>query len=179
MKYKLLLCLFFAHFSYGQNQLEDSLIALTERMPDTSFTASYRWDNYKYQFNVTNKPNSATFELINKQKLYTDWRKIGGLSYFFGAWTTMIGHGYVKKDKVLHFIAGWSIGTLSYVVTKKIGVSIGIAAAAGILKEVGYDWLMKKGTPSVKDALWTGAGGFYGSITIPMFKTKPCKPILL
>lgn len=164
---------------FGQNQLEDSLIALSERMPDTSFTASYRWDNHKYVYSIANKQNSATFELLSKEKMYTDYRKIGGLAYFFGTWTAMVGHGYVQKDKVYHFIAGLGIGAISYSITKRVGVSIGIASGVGILKEWAWDGLMGKGTPSVKDAFWTGVGGAYGSITIPMFKVKPCKPILL
>ena len=176
---KTLLFVLFSFVSFSQNQLEDSLIALSERMPDTSFTASYRWDNYRYDYSITNRQNSATFELINKQKLYVDYRKIGGLAYFFGAWTAMVGHGYIQKDKVYHFVAGLGIGAISYSITKRVGVSIGIASGVGILKEWAWDGLMGKGTPSVKDAFWTGVGGAYGSITIPMFKVKPCKPILL
>lgn len=164
--------------SFGQNELEDSLIALSDRMPDTSFTASYRWDNYKYKYSIVNTYKSATFELISKEKLYTDYRKIGVLSYFFGAWAAMIGHDYIQKDKVLHFVSGWAIGAASYSITKRVVVSIGIASGVGVLKEVVYDGLMNKGTPSVNDAVWTGVGGFYGSITIPMFKVKPCKPVL-
>jgi hypothetical protein len=53
-----------------------------------------------------------------------------------------------------------------------------IAILAGVLKETVYDKLMKKGTPSIMDAAWTGVGGYYGSITIPMIKTKPVKPII-
>lgn len=175
------LLLLIPFISFGQNQLEDSLIALSERMPDASFTASYRWDNHKYVYSITNKQNSATFELMSKEKLYTDYRKIGGLAYFFGTWTAMVGHSYIQKDKVYHFAAGYGVGMLTYSVTKKHRIlkAVLMAAGVGILKETVYDSMMGKGIPSVKDAFWTGVGGAYGSITIPMFKIKPCKPILL
>lgn len=180
MKHLLLLIPF---VTFGQNQLEDSLIALSERMPDTSFTSSYRWDNYKYEYAITNNQRAATFELISKQKLYTDWRKIGGLSYFFGAWGLMLGHDAVQMDKVKHFTAGYAISMGSYLLLRKtkrpILKSNLIAILAGGLKEGVYDWYLKKGTPSIADGIWTGIGGFYGGVTIPMIKTKPCKPMLL
>lgn len=163
--------------SLGQNQLEDSLISLSDRLPDTSFTCSYKWDNYRYDYRITNEYRKATFELLGKEKLYTDWRKIGGMFYFFGTWSLMIGHDYIKKDKVKHFVAGYGISVGSYLLTKSIVKSNLIAIFTGVLKEVVWDGYLKKGTPSYKDALWTGVGGFYGSITIPMIKTKPCKPL--
>lgn len=125
---------------------------------------------------------SASFELVGEKKLFTDYRKIGGLSYFFGAWAAMVGHGYIQNDKVKHFAVGHGIGMLTYAVTKKnrIAKAILMAVVVGGLKETVYDSMMGKGTPSVGDAIWTGVGGYYGSITIPMFKTKPTiHPIIL
>jgi hypothetical protein len=93
----------------------------------------------------------------------------------------MFGKDAIQKDKVLHFGAGYSIALLTYSVTKKHRVIKSIAAATviGILKEVVYDSMMGYGQPSVNDAIWTGVGGYFGAITIPMFKIKPVKPIFI
>jgi len=164
-----------------ENQIGDSLIAYSDRLTDTTLTKSIRCDNYEYTYLIQNSVNSTTFTLLNEKKLYTDYRKVGGLSYFFGAWALMIAHDAVQRDKFYHFVAGYSIAILTYSVTKKHRVIKSIAAATtiGILKEIVNDWLMGYGTPSVKDAAWTGVGGYYGGVTIPMCKIKPVKPIFL
>jgi len=162
-------------------QTQDSLIVYSDRLPDTVVTKTIRCDNYEYNYLIQNSANSVTFTLLNEKKLYTDYRKIGGISYFFGYWALMIGHDDVQKDKILHFGAGYGIGLITYSVTKKHRVIKSIAAATvvGVLKEVVYDSMMSKGNPSIKDAAWTSIGGYYGSITIPMFKVKPVKPFFL
>jgi len=160
-----------------KGQVEDSLISFTERISDTTLTKDIQCGNYKYTYLIQNSLNTTTFTLLNETKLYTDYRKIGGLSYFFGAWALMIGHNGIEKDKVLHFGAGYTIGLLTYSITKKHRVIKSIAASItiGILKEL----ILDRGNESIKDAVWTGVGGYYGSVTIPMIKIKPVKPIFL
>lgn len=177
MKTLLLILISFSCFG----QVEDSLIAYSDRLPDTTLTKIIRCDNYEYKYLIQNGVNTTTFTLLNEKKLYTDYRKVGGLSYFFGAWALMIGHDAVQRDKFYHFVAGYSIGILTYAVTKKHRLIKSIAAATtiGVLKEIVNDWLMGYGSPSVKDAAWTSVGGYYGGVTIPMCKIKPVKPIFL
>ena len=163
-------------------QINDSLISYSERLKDTTLIVNVRCDNKEYKYLIENKQWSATFTLLEEKKLYTDWRKIGGMSYFLGTWASLIGHGYIEEDKVKHFAAGHGISMVSYLClknTKKpVLKSTLIAILAGGLKEGVYDLLMKKGTPSIMDAVWTGVGGYYGSVTIPMIKIKPVKPII-
>jgi hypothetical protein len=163
-------------------QVNDSLISFSEKLKDTTLTVRVRCDNKEYKYLIENREWQATFTLLESKKLYTDWRKIGGVSYFVGGWAALIGHGYIKEDKIKHFAAGYGISMASSLCLKnaknKEVKSTLIAILAGVLKETVYDKLMKKGTPSVMDAVWTGAGGYYGSITIPMIKTKPVKPII-
>lgn len=158
-------------------QLDDSLIAYSERLKDTTVFINVREDNFEYKYKIENTYNKATFTLLEETKLYTDYRKIGGLSYFFGTWALMLTNSEVKKDKVYHFGAGYSIATLTYCVTKKHRVFKSIAAAtiAGILKEV----IIDRREESVRDGAWTGVGGYFGAITIPMVKIKPYKIKLL
>jgi hypothetical protein len=171
---KLLLLILFP-FLMGAQQIEDSLIALSNRLPDTTVTKSLLYGNKQYTYIIKNSSTSASFELVNKKTLFIDYRKIGGLSYFFGMWAVMLGYSAIEADKVKHFVAGYGIGVLTYSVTKKhkIAKAIVMAFAVGALKETVYDSMLGKGTPSVKDFVCTGVGGYYGSITIPMFKTKP------
>jgi len=158
-------------------QVQDSLIAYSERLTDTSLTVNVRCDNYEYIYLIENKRHSTTFTMLEQKKLYTDWRKIGGMSYFFGAWALMFAD--IKEDKVKHFIAGHGVAMATYCVTKKnrVAKSIIVASLVGIGKEM-LDKYAGMGSPTVMDAVWTGVGGVYGSFTIPMFKTKPVKPII-
>lgn len=71
------------------------------------------------------------------------------------------------NDKVKHIIAGILISiTLSY-----FGIGFGLLASfiIGALKEIIWDWLMKKGTPEFLDFAATGAGGFVGIIPWVVF----------
>lgn len=168
-------------------QLDDSLIAMSDRLPerDTVFKVQYQWDNKAYDYLVEKKDSMTTFTLNGEKRLYTDYRKIGGMSYFFGAWGSMIAHGYIKTDKVAHFAAGWSAAIVGYSLGKKLRLkhpivfSIIFASVIGGLKETVWDGMMHKGNPSVMDAVWTGVGGYFGAITIPMFKSKPIKPTII
>jgi drug/metabolite transporter superfamily protein YnfA len=68
----------------------------------------------------------------------------------------------IGKDKILHFIAGFIIGIVFGILC---GFKCGIAwaAGAGIAKEIIWDWLLKKGTPEVMDAVATIIGGIIGA----------------
>ncbi len=175
MKYLLLILFPFLMGAQCTQEIEDSLISLSSRLPDTTVTKSFLYGNKQYTYLIKNSYMSASFELVCEKKLFTDYRKIGGLSYFFGAWAAMVGHGYIENDKIKHFAVGYGIGMLTYSVTKKHRIlkSVLMAVAIGGLKETVYDSMMGNGTPSMKDFIWTGVGGYYGTISIPMFKTKP------
>jgi uncharacterized protein involved in cysteine biosynthesis len=63
-----------------------------------------------------------------------------------------------KQDKLKHFLAGIGI---SLVFGVQFSPLIGLIAAAivGALKEIIWDWLLKKGTPEFLDFLATALGG--------------------
>ena len=67
----------------------------------------------------------------------------------------------VPKDKAMHFCAGL---TLSIVAGLTLYPIAGLATAAviGALKEIVWDWLLKKGTPELLDFVATVAGGVIG-----------------
>lgn len=62
----------------------------------------------------------------------------------------------MKVDKILHFLAGYAISLTIAQSSVWWGFVIGVVI--GILKELIYDKLLKKGTPDVWDAVWTAAG---------------------
>ena len=63
-----------------------------------------------------------------------------------------------KQDKLKHLLAGIGI---SSVLGVQFSPLIGLIAAAivGALKEIIWDWLLKKGTPEFMDFLATAFGG--------------------
>jgi hypothetical protein len=63
-----------------------------------------------------------------------------------------------KQDKLKHLLAGIGIGLVFGV---QFSPLIGLIAAAivGALKEIIWDWLLKKGTPEFMDFLATALGG--------------------
>ena len=67
----------------------------------------------------------------------------------------------IAKDKKLHLLAGL---TLSILAGLSFCPLIGLATAAvvGALKEIIWDWLLKKGTPELLDFVATVAGGLIG-----------------
>ena len=74
-----------------------------------------------------------------------------------------------KKDKSYHFIAGFIIALIFGLITPVLG--LGMAVLAGILKDVVWDKLLKKGTFGVLDIFFTGAGGIIG-MTIAILITN-------
>ncbi len=73
----------------------------------------------------------------------------------------------IKKDKWLHFIVGIVLGFfglwLSLIFKAKLFIMIilglGIPFIIGIIKELIYDKLLKKGTPEIMDVIFTFLGG--------------------
>jgi uncharacterized protein YfiM (DUF2279 family) len=87
---------------------------------------------------------------------------------------------HLQQDKVKHFgvgalVAG-STQMLAYELTDNRGKSMligfGAGCVAGVAKEL-YD-MTGRGTPSFKDALWTGIGAGIGSLSVRFtLQTKP------
>ena len=71
----------------------------------------------------------------------------------------------MKQDKLKHLLAGIGI---SLVFGVQFSPLIGLIAAAivGALKEIIWDWLLKKGTPELLDFVATVAGGVLGAVIL-------------
>ena len=69
------------------------------------------------------------------------------------------------KDKKLHLLAGLALSILAGLL---FCPRIGLAAAAvvGALKEIVWDWLLKKGTPELLDFVATVLGGVLGAVIL-------------
>ena len=70
-----------------------------------------------------------------------------------------------KQDKLKHLLAGIGI---SLVFGVQFSPLIGLITAAivGALKEIIWDWLLKKGTPELLDFVATVAGGVLGAVIL-------------
>jgi hypothetical protein len=67
----------------------------------------------------------------------------------------------VPKDKAMHFCAGLALSILAGLLFCPLTGLI-VAAVVGALKEIVWDWLLKKGTPELLDFVATVAGGVIG-----------------
>ena len=67
----------------------------------------------------------------------------------------------MPKDKKLHILAGLALSLLAGLLFCPI-VGLATAAVVGALKEIIWDWLLKKGTPEFLDFVATVAGGVVG-----------------
>lgn len=139
---------------------------------DTTFTLDFQSENRFYVYKIQKMGDLYVYTKINEIKLYTNWEKITGLSYFFGSWGLLINGDNIKLDKALHFSGGYITSMGSYAIAKKLKAKhpmwVGFASSAmiGLGKEVVYDYYLKKGTPTINDFVWTVLGGGYGVITI-------------
>ena len=71
----------------------------------------------------------------------------------------------MPRDKKLHLLAGLALSILAGLLfCPRIGLAA--AAAIGALKEIVWDWLLKKGTPELLDFVATVAGGVIGYILL-------------
>ena len=73
----------------------------------------------------------------------------------------------MKQDKLKHLLAGIGI---SLVFGVQFSPLIGLITAAivGALKEIIWDWLLKKGTPEFMDFLATALGGAIAYMAIKL-----------
>ena len=71
----------------------------------------------------------------------------------------------MQKDKLKHAIAGVALSILAGLFAYPM-FGLLIAAAVGALKEIIWDWLLKKGTPELLDFVATVAGGVLGAVIL-------------
>ncbi len=71
----------------------------------------------------------------------------------------------VPKDKAMHFCAGLALSILAGLFAYPM-FGLLIAAAVGALKEIVWDWLLKKGTPELLDFVATVLGGVLGTVIL-------------
>lgn len=134
-------------------------------------TVVYR--NYRYVYAVKGDMNMVQWELIKKDKIYTDYWKATGLVYFFETWgELLVMPGNVAPDHILHYAAGTLIGGganyFFYRITKKKWLSTllgGLTATTiGGIKELTDPW--HGGTKTLPDFIWTSVGGFKGTVGV-------------
>ena len=71
----------------------------------------------------------------------------------------------IPKDKKLHLLAGLALSLLAGLLFCPLTGFI-TAAVVGALKEIVWDWLLKKGTPELLDFVATVAGGVLGAVIL-------------
>ena len=71
----------------------------------------------------------------------------------------------IPKDKQKHFLAGLALSLLAGLLFCPI-VGLATAAVVGALKEIIWDWLLKKGTPEFLDFVATVLGGVLGAVIL-------------
>ena len=70
-----------------------------------------------------------------------------------------------KQDKLKHLLAGIGI-SLVFGVQFSLLIGLITAAIVGALKEIIWDWLLKKGTPEFLDFVATVAGEAIGAVIL-------------
>ena len=70
-----------------------------------------------------------------------------------------------KQDKLKHLLAGIGISLVFGVQFLPL-IGLITAAIVGALKEIIWDWLLKKGTPELLDFVATVAGGVLGAVIL-------------
>jgi hypothetical protein len=71
----------------------------------------------------------------------------------------------MEHDKKLHLLAGLALALSAGLLFCPL-VGLVTAAVVGALKEIIWDWLLKKGTPEFMDFVATVAGGVIGYVLI-------------
>ena len=64
----------------------------------------------------------------------------------------------IPLDKQLHFLGSGLLVTVFYILGIPLIFSVGLSLIIGLLKEVVWDYFLKKGTPDVMDAVFNMAG---------------------
>ena len=67
----------------------------------------------------------------------------------------------MQRDKKMHLLAGLALSLLAGLLFCPL-TGVVTAAVVGVLKEIVWDWLLKKGTPELLDFVATVAGGVIG-----------------
>ena len=70
-----------------------------------------------------------------------------------------------KQDKLKHLLTGIGIGLIFGVLFSPL-IGLITAAIVGALKEIIWDWLLKKGTPELLDFAATVLGGVLGAVIL-------------
>ena len=70
-----------------------------------------------------------------------------------------------QRDKQKHIFAGLALSLLMGLLFCPL-VGLATAAVVGALKEIIWDWLLKKGTPEFLDFVATVAGGVLGAVIL-------------
>lgn len=158
--------------SKPSNFVEDSLMTLSDSLKvDTAVVVQIQDYNIRYTYSIHREGHLITFQQLDKERMFVNYKGITGSMYFFGAWAAMVNYRNIETDKVLHFAAGEIAGGAGYSTAKLLklkhpivyGIATGIVA--GVSKEL-YDKYSGKGVASVKDGIWTGVGGVFGSFTM-------------
>ncbi len=68
----------------------------------------------------------------------------------------------MPQDKQKHLLAGLALSILAGLFVYPL-IGLVTAAVVGALKEIVWDWLLKKGTPELLDFVATVAGGVLGA----------------
>ena len=71
----------------------------------------------------------------------------------------------MPKDKQKHLLAGLALSILAGLFVYPL-IGLATAAVVGALKEIIWDWLLKKGTPELLDFVATVAGGVLGAVVL-------------
>ena len=71
----------------------------------------------------------------------------------------------MPKDKKLHILAGLALSILAGLFIYPL-IGLATAAVVGALKEIIWDWLLKKGTPELLDFVATVLGGALGAVIL-------------
>ena len=71
----------------------------------------------------------------------------------------------LRADKLKHFSAGLALSLAAGLFVYPL-IGLATAAVVGALKEIIWDWLLKKGTPEFLDFVATMAGGVLGAVIL-------------
>ena len=75
------------------------------------------------------------------------------------------GGDNIQVDKQKHLLAGLALAIIAGLLFCPL-IGLATAAVVGALKEIVWDWLLKKGTPELLDFVATVAGGAIGYLLL-------------
>lgn len=131
-----------------------------------------RFENYVYLFQVKGDTNLIRWDLIRKDKLYTDYWKATGVVMFFESMAEITVLSNMNMGYAQHYVAGEILGLgLNYgyyKLTKRkwlsFGLSCGTVAVIGATKELTDPYFNR--TKNFKSGLATGLGGVLGAFKL-------------